>query len=83
MVDHQHCREFLRQVSDYMDDFLDPEFCEELERHLAGCENCRVFVDTMKKTVYLYQQREEDIEMPGGVRERLFKVLSIEDFIRR
>ena len=82
MVEHQHCQEFLHQVSDYLDDSLDPQFCEELERHIAGCENCRIFVDTLKMTVYLYQQQDADIELPSDARERLFKVLSIEDLIR-
>ncbi|MCJ7568539.1 MAG: zf-HC2 domain-containing protein [Anaerolineales bacterium] len=82
MPEHNICQEFLNQVSDYLDDFIDPKTCDELERHLADCPNCRVFVDTLKKTVYLYQQQEADIELPNGVRERLFKVLSLEDLIR-
>lgn len=82
MPEHNTCQEFLSQVSDYLDDVMDPIACEELESHLLDCPNCRVFVDTLKKTVYLYQQQEADIEFPGGVRERLFKVLSLEDLIR-
>ena len=82
MPEHNICQEFLNQVSDYLDDFIDPKTCDELERHLADCPNCRVFVDTLKNTVYLYQQQEADIELPNGVRERLFKVLSLEDLIR-
>jgi len=82
MPEHNICQEFLNQVSDYLDDFIDPKTCDELERHLADFPNCRVFVDTLKKTVYLYQQQEADIELPNGVRERLFKVLSLEDLIR-
>jgi predicted anti-sigma-YlaC factor YlaD len=82
MPEHNTCQEFLNQVSDYLDNVLDPKTCEKLESHLIECSNCRVFVDTLKKTVYLYQQREADIEFPGAVRDRLFKVLSLEDLIR-
>ncbi|MCK4741589.1 MAG: zf-HC2 domain-containing protein [Anaerolineales bacterium] len=82
MSEHNLCQEFLSQVSDYLDNLVDPITCEELERHLVDCTNCRIFVDTLKKTVYLYQQREADIELPGGVRERLFKVLSLDDLVR-
>jgi len=82
MHEHNTCQEFLSQVSDYLDNVMDRITCEELESHLSECSNCRVFVDTLKKTVYLYQQREADIEFPGGVRERLYKVLSLEDLIR-
>ncbi len=83
MHEHDLCQEFLSQISDYLDNDIDPITCDELERHLVDCPNCRVFVDTLKKTVYLYQQREADIDVPSGVRERLFKVLSLDDLITR
>ncbi len=82
MPEQNLCQDFLNQVSDYLDDSIDPIICEELEKHLVDCSNCKVFVDTLRKTVYLFQQREADIELPGEVRERLFKVLSLEDLIR-
>ncbi|MCJ7569806.1 MAG: zf-HC2 domain-containing protein [Anaerolineales bacterium] len=82
MPEHNLCQELLSQVSDYLDNAIDPKICEELEVHFVDCPNCRIFVDTLRKTVYLYQQREADVELPGGVRERLFKVLRIEDLIR-
>jgi predicted anti-sigma-YlaC factor YlaD len=82
MPEHNHCQEFLSQISDYLDNNIDPLTCAELEKHLVDCPNCRVFVDTLKKTVYLYQQREADINIPSEVRERLFKVLSLDDLIR-
>lgn len=81
MHEHDLCQEFLSQISDYLDNDIDPITCDELERHLVDCPNCRVFVDTLKKTVYLYQQREAEIDVPSGVRERLFKVLSLDDLI--
>ncbi len=83
MHEHDLCQEFLSQISDYLDNDMDPITCDELERHLVDCPNCRVFVDTLKKTVYLFQQREADIDVPSGVRERLFKVLSLDDLITR
>ncbi len=83
MHEHDLCQEFLSQISDYLDNDIDPITCDELERHLVDCPNCRVFVDTLKKTVYLFQQREADIDVPSGVRERLFKVLSLDDLITR
>jgi predicted anti-sigma-YlaC factor YlaD len=82
MPEHNHCQEFLSQISDYLDNNIDPLTCAELEKHLVDCPNCRVFVDTLKKTVYLYQQREADINIPSEVRERLFKVLSLDDLTR-
>lgn len=82
MPEHNLCPEFLSQISDYLDNNIDPLTCDELEKHLADCLNCRVFVDTLKKTVYLYQKQEADIDVPSEVRGRLFKVLSLDDLIR-
>jgi hypothetical protein len=57
------------------------ELCRELERHLADCDNCRVVVDTLKKTVYLYQSNT-DVDLPVAVRERLFKRLNLDEYIK-
>lgn len=47
------CDDLISNLSDYIDGELDAETCDELERHLAGCNNCRLMVDTMKMTVKL------------------------------
>jgi hypothetical protein len=36
-------------------------------------------VDTLAKTITLYQEREEDAELPDDVRKRLFHVLDLID----
>ena len=80
-MDHDNCKSLLAGISDYVDGTAQEEFCRELERHLEGCENCRIVVDTMKKTVYLYQSTSEP-DMPADVRERLFKRLDMEEFLK-
>jgi anti-sigma factor RsiW len=82
MPEHKLCQELLSQISDYLDNNIDPLTCEELEKHLADCLNCKVIVDTLRKTVYLYQMQEADIDVPNEVRGRLFKVLSLDDLAR-
>jgi predicted anti-sigma-YlaC factor YlaD len=57
------------------------ELCLELERHLADCEDCRIVVDTLKKTVYLYHSNA-DTDLPVTVRERLFKRLNLDEFLK-
>ena len=54
--DHPQCEKLLGSLSDYIDGELRDELCLEIEKHIAGCENCRVVVDTMKKTIYLYHE---------------------------
>jgi len=75
--DHNTCQGILAYISDYVDGELEVTLCAELEAHLAGCRNCRVMVDTVRKTILLYHS-EAPAELPSGVEERLYKVLKID-----
>jgi anti-sigma factor RsiW len=79
MVNRQECQHLLGQLSDYVDGELGQAMCEEIERHLADCQNCRVVVDTLSKTVALYQTQGQT-PLPGDVEERLYRVLNLERF---
>ncbi|MBN1562773.1 MAG: zf-HC2 domain-containing protein [Anaerolineae bacterium] len=68
----------LEYISDYVDGELADELCRELEAHMEHCENCRVVVNTMTKTIMLYHQLPAP-EMPDAVKERLYKVLNLAD----
>jgi anti-sigma factor RsiW len=76
--DHEPCRELLGQVSDYIDGELEATLCAELEAHLAGCPDCRVMVDTVRKTITLYHTQAPS-DLPPDVEDRLFKVLQLEE----
>ena len=76
------CKKLLGNLSDYIDGELSDELCQELQRHLAGCENCRVVFDTLTKTVYLYQAEAQETEIPAEVRGRLFETLHLEAFFK-
>ena len=76
---HEGCRRYIATLSDYVDGALDDELCRELEAHMETCENCRVVVNTLNKTVTLYH-RLPSPEMPNAVKERLYKVLDIGQF---
>ncbi len=73
----QSCRELKAQLSNFVDGELDDAVCAEIERHLAECDNCRVMVDTLKKTVVLYREAPEET-VPPDVHARLVKVLDLE-----
>ena len=79
-MEEKTCKSLLSSLSDYVDGTAQEELCRELERHLAECEDCRIVVDTLKKTVYLYQS-SPDKDLPTDVRERLFKRLNLDDFL--
>ncbi|MBN2148539.1 MAG: zf-HC2 domain-containing protein [Anaerolineales bacterium] len=79
MGEHEHCRDLLGALSDYVDGTLGGILCAELEKHLAECENCRIVVDTLRKTVYLYHTVSTPEAVPADVRERLYKRLALEE----
>ena len=45
------CKDFLRELSDYLDESLGVEARTQLEQHIAACPNCWVIADTTKKTI--------------------------------
>ncbi|OQY31824.1 MAG: hypothetical protein B6I38_05280 [Anaerolineaceae bacterium 4572_5.1] len=83
MNEKLNCQALLESLSEYVDGALGSELCDEIERHMADCEDCRVVVDTLKKTVYLYHETSTLVKIPVDVRERLFQRLDLDDFIQR
>lgn len=82
MQKHTDCKEYLKQLSDYVDGELSAELCTSLERHMQGCTNCRIVVDTLRKTIDLYQEESQDEVLPQNVRSRLFARLKLDDLIK-
>jgi anti-sigma factor RsiW len=75
----QACQSLLSQLSDYIDGDLEEALCADLERHLATCENCRVVVNTLEKTITLYRHLP-DPHLPAETQDRLFKVLRLDAY---
>jgi anti-sigma factor (TIGR02949 family) len=69
-----NCRGVIRELSDYLDGELDARAREELERHLANCTDCRLVVDTTRKTIQIFCN-SEPVPLPEDVRARLHKAL--------
>lgn len=81
--DHSQCRKLLGSLSAYVDGELDRRLCIELEKHMETCEDCRIVVDTLRKTVYLYHATSQTETIPPDIRTRLYKSLNIEDFLEK
>jgi anti-sigma factor RsiW len=80
---HEKCNEYLSLLSDYVDGDLDKNLCAHLEEHMAGCENCTIVVNTLKRTVDLYHTTgAEESDLPEDVKQRLFKHLSLDDLLK-
>jgi anti-sigma factor RsiW len=68
------CKDFLRELSEYLDECTDTEVRAKLEAHIAGCPNCWVIADTTKKTIQIYRGMEP-YPIPQDVESRLMKAL--------
>jgi len=68
------CKDFLAELSDYLDERIDAELRAKLERHITECPNCWVIADTTKKTIQIYKGMEP-YPIPSDVETRLMKAL--------
>jgi len=82
-MDHESCRYLLDSLSDYVDGDLGDELCAEINRHLQGCENCRIVVDSLRKTVYLYHATTPSPSVPDDIRQRLYHSLNLDEFLEQ
>ena len=80
--EHASCGHLLGELSDYIDGDLRAELCAEIEKHMQGCERCRIVVNTLRKTVELYEQTCLTDELPDTIRERLFYKLELGEFLK-
>jgi anti-sigma factor (TIGR02949 family) len=68
------CKDFLRELSDYLDESLDAQVRARLEEHIAACPNCWVIADTTRKTLKIYKGMEP-YPVPEDVQSRLMAAL--------
>jgi anti-sigma factor RsiW len=68
------CKDFLRELSDFLDENLDKEIRAKLEQHMTECPNCWVIADTTRKTIKIYKGMDP-YPIPTDVEERLMKAL--------
>ena len=80
-MDVDNCRHLLGDLLEYLDgevaDFQSArEICAEIERHMDGCVDCQVVIDTLRKTVHLYRDLPQP-ELPEDARQRLYRALDL------
>ena len=68
------CKDFLSELSDYLDESVDAEVRAKLERHITECPNCWVIADTTRKTIRIYKGMEP-YPVPEDVETRLMQAL--------
>lgn len=68
------CKDFLHELSDYLDGTVDAELKSKLQSHISECPNCWVIFDTSNKTIQVYKGMEAQA-MPQEVHDRLMSAL--------
>ncbi len=69
------CNEVLEQLADYLDEDARAELCRAIEEHLKHCHNCQIEVDSVRKTIVLYQS-DRHVITPLSVSVRLQQMLA-------
>lgn len=73
------CTKALEQLADYLDEEARDELCRAIEEHLARCPDCQIKVDTLKKTIILFQaDRATEIPVPEVATRKLARALDEE-----
>jgi predicted anti-sigma-YlaC factor YlaD len=69
-----NCKGVIHELSSYLEGDLDVTVLTDLEIHLKRCEDCRLIVDTTRKTIEIYC-KAEPVPLPEEVRIRLHETL--------
>jgi anti-sigma factor RsiW len=77
-----NCTDLLSHLSDYFDDQLTIELREEISEHTAGCQHCRVVLDTTHQTIEVYKGNKL-YEVSDELRERLHAAIMSKCFARK
>jgi len=71
------CKHVWQYISAYIDDDLDPQLRERIERHLETCEICSAVLDSTRNVIILVAD-DRVFELPVGFSERLHERLDRE-----
>jgi anti-sigma factor RsiW len=69
------CKDFLRELSDYLDSCLDAVTKKELDQHVEECPNCWVVMDTTRKTLKIYKGCEPQA-VPAELEDKLMAAVA-------
>jgi anti-sigma factor RsiW len=69
-----NCKKVIHELTSYLDGVLDSTMRNDLEQHLGRCTDCRLVVDTCRKTIQIFCN-SEPVPLPEDVRKRLHSAL--------
>jgi predicted anti-sigma-YlaC factor YlaD len=67
------CRQFLEEMSNYVDDEVSVGIREAIQEHLAFCHKCEVLYNSTRKTLEIISDwSQETFPLPADASERLY-----------
>ena len=69
-----NCKKVILELTSYLDGVLDSSVRIDLEQYLGRCTDCRLVVDTTRKTIQIFCN-SEPVPLPDDVRKRLHTAL--------
>ena len=65
------CSEVWREISNYIDDAVDPELRARMEAHFKVCKHCSAVLDGTRNVVKLIAEGAE-FEVPSNLGKRIY-----------
>jgi len=75
------CRQFVEDVTAYLEGALPADTIAAIEHHLADCPHCREYLNQLRQTIVATRAlSEHDIDtMPADTRDRLMQAFREQD----
>jgi hypothetical protein len=74
---HDHSKERIKKMCDMLGEDFDSPVCRDIREQVEACPSCKVYYDTIKKTVFLCKELDCAEELPVDVNNRLMKLLDL------
>jgi RNA polymerase sigma-70 factor (ECF subfamily) len=76
------CKQMFTSLSDYVDGTLEDSLCVELEKHMAGCKRCEVFLESLIATVAQARKYRAGKPDPAIAAKAVARVMSAANNVR-
>ena len=73
-----HCKDVAKHLCENLDQQLNSRMCREIKKHLQDCPNCTAYLDSLKKTISLYQGVSTP-PLSNSAHKKLYAVLKLKD----
>lgn len=75
----ENIQKHLKLIREHLCDDLEAQACKELIEALQSSKECRIYFDTVKKTVALCKNNECPQDLPEDINQRLFEALGLKN----